>query len=143
MNQLIKMLLPQKYKLREVIKHKYKDLYNKWRMSGHGNNNYTLQQLNQNIAKAYSIVKMSFPAFYFRKSKYNQWAEKDWYEISYSHWFFAVVFIKDREGSIRACIQDAHYEADHHNDIMQTQPYVDESYRRVMNLMERLDNLYK
>ena len=34
MNQLIKMLLPQKYKLREVIKHKYKDLYNKWRMSG-------------------------------------------------------------------------------------------------------------
>lgn len=108
-------------------------MYDKWRMSNRGNNNYTVQQLNQNIPNAYSIVKMSFPSLSFRKSKYNQWAEKGWYEIAYSRWFFAVVFIKDRNGNIRACIQDAHYEADHHNDILQTEPYVDESRRRVIN----------
>lgn len=48
--------------------------------------------------------------------------------------------MNNAKGNIVAMGQDAHHKND---NLMQTQPYVDESYRRVMNLMERLDNLYK
>ena len=144
MNQPIKISLPKNVCLRDIIKDKYKYLYNEWKRKNNGSNNYTIEQLNKNIASAYSVIKMTFPESAFRKSRYNPWAEKGWYELPYSHWYFAVVFIRDKNtNDIWASIQDAHYEGDHHNYILHTQPYVDESYRRIMSLMERLENLYK
>ena len=72
---------------------------------------------------------------------YIPWTNNGWKEIKANNWHYAIVLMNNAKGDIIAMEQDAHHKNDNHNDM--TQPYVDESYHKVMNLMERLDNLYK
>ncbi|MGM9789304.1 MAG: hypothetical protein ACI3Y9_03250 [Candidatus Cryptobacteroides sp.] len=89
-----------------------------------------------NIRNAYSIVRQSFPHSSFKLSQYAPWAIYGWYEVYYSHWYFAVTFVRNKKGIVRAVIQDAIYEGYHHNDVMTTKPYESKTYKKSIVLTE-------
>lgn len=57
--------------------------------------------------------------------------------------FYAVTIQNGKNGKSVAFIQDVHHENDNHNDTLHTDPYVDESLRKILSLMERVENLHK
>ncbi len=136
MNTPIRMLLPRGHSLRNKIVETYSHLYNEWRRTHIGSSAYTVRQLNTNIRNAYSVVRQSFPETSFKLSTYAPWAANGWYEVYYSHWYFAVTFVTLRSGAVRAQIQDGIYEGYHHNDIMNTKPYESKTYKKARVLTE-------
>ncbi|MCQ2083290.1 MAG: hypothetical protein MJY58_02175 [Bacteroidaceae bacterium] len=129
MNQSIRIYVPKALHLHDIIQAKYTELYRQWRRANPTSRDYPIIKLRQNIAKAYSVVKQSFPQTSFKQSTFIPWSSKGWYELYHFHWYFAISFVKDRRGNIRAQIEDAHYEGEHHNDTLTSQPY-DESQIR-------------
>lgn len=121
----------------------YIELYNQRLGKYPYDRSYTKKQLQQNIRVAKSIHNTTITESDITQPIYIPWINNGWKEIKANNWHYAIVLMNNAKGDIVAMGQDAHHKNDNHNDIMQTQPYVDESYRRVMNLMERLDNLYK
>ena len=136
MNPPIRMFLPRGHSLRNKIVETYSHLYNEWRRTHIGSSAYTVRQLNTNIRNAYSVVRQSFPETSFKLSTYAPWAANGWYEVYYSHWYFAVTFVTLRSGAVRAQIQDGIYEGYHHNDIMNTKPYESKTYKKAILLTE-------
>lgn len=130
MNPPIRMSLPKGSNLRLKIVDTYTSLYNQFRRSYPRSTSYPVSQLNMNIRNGYSIVRQSFPHSSFKLSQYAPWAIYGWYEVYYSHWYFAVTFVRNKKGIVRAVIQDAIYEGYHHNDVMTTKPYESKTYKK-------------
>ena len=126
MNQSIRIIVPKALHLHDIIQAKYTELYRQWRHANPTSQNYPLVKLRQNISNAYGVVRQSFPQSSFKQSTFTPWHDKGLYELYYFHWYFAISFVKDKRGNIRAQIYDAHYEGEHHNDTLTSQPY-DES----------------
>lgn len=118
----------------------YIELYNQRFGKYPYDRSYTKKQLQQNIRVAKSIHNTTITESDITQPIYIPWINNGWKEIKANNWHYAIVLMNNAKGNIEAMGQDAHHKND---NLMQTQPYVDESYRRVMNLMERLDNLYK
>ena len=136
-----------KVKLTKYIKDKivnyYTELYYK-RLERYPNDkSYTKKRLQQNIRNAKSIDNSIVTDSDITQPIYIPWINNGWKEIKANNWHYAIVLLNDGKGTIVAKGQDAHHKNDNHNDIMQTQPYTDESIIKIMNLIERMDNLHK
>jgi hypothetical protein len=57
------------------------------------------------------------------------WLDNDWKQFYFKHWYFAleIVVIDDVPTAI---VCDAHYEGDHHNDILLSKPYDEEDFQK-------------
>lgn len=127
----------------DKISYDYIELYNQRLEKYPHDRSYTKKQLQQNIRAAKSIHNTTITESDITQPIYITWIDNGWKEIKANNWHYAIVLMNNTKGDIVAMGQDAHHKNDNHNDTMQTHPYMDESYNRVMNLMERLDNLYK
>ena len=147
----IRVIIPPNSLLKEKIKDKYTYLYNEYLRTNPTSKSYTRGQLNTNIRNAASVGKIYVDDVQITQPRFDRWAKNGWFVIPcYNHWYFAVILTKTKKGIIRAEIQDACYEGDYHNDIMQTQPYnesiirikesqlkniIKESIRKVLNII--------
>ena len=132
----IRILIPRGAPIHRIIHDKYVHLHSEWVRTHPGSNAYTLRKMRTNVANAYAISRMTFPETAFKLSQYAPWVANGWYEVYYSHWYFAVTFAVGRGGIVRAVVQDAIYEGDHHNDIMTTKPYESKTYKKSIVITE-------
>ena len=130
-NMKVRVLFKPKSQLKNKIRDTYIDLYRKFKRENPTYNTYTRNRLQQNIRNVLSVGRISIDDVLLRQSTYNPWQQNGWVEIPpYNHWYFAVLKKTDKKGRIFFEIQDCIYEAYHHNDTMQTQPY-NESIRKI------------
>lgn len=137
---LIQVVIPKSLKLKEKITSYYTDLYIQYRKENPEAKDYTYKKLRQNISNVAAFSKETIDELNIKPSRYNAWSNIGWKEYYYSHWYFAIEIVRNSNNQAVAMVKDAHYEAEHHNDEMQTQPY-DESVKKALSLIERIENL--
>lgn len=136
---LIQVVIPKSLKLKEKITSYYTDLYIQYRKENPEAKDYTYKKLRQNISNVAAFSKETIDELNIKPSRYNAWSNNGWKEY-YSHWYFAIEIVRNSSNQAVAVVKDAHYEAEHHNNEMQTQPY-DESVKKALSLIERIENL--
>lgn len=118
----LQVRVPKSLGLRQAIVDKYTNLYREYRRFYPDHKDYTYKQLRQNIAEVASIVRAEVEIEEIRRSTFIPWLDKDWKQIYYKHWYFALSIEKVDDNYV-AIVRDAHYEGDHHNDSLLTKPY--------------------
>ena len=108
--------------LRNKIKDTYIHLFNEFHRAN-PSGKYPRKKLNQNISNVVSVGRISIELAELKQPVFLLWKENNWSVIYWSHWYFAVVLKKTKNGTIIAEIQDCLYEGDYHNDTMRTKPY--------------------
>lgn len=68
------------------------------------------------------LIQVKVPKEIGLRQKIIPWLDNDWKQYYFSHWYFALS-IEMVNGVPKAIVKDAHYEADHHNDILLSKPY--------------------
>lgn len=121
----LRVRVPKSLMLRQTIVNKYTLLYREYRRFYPERRDYTYKQLRQNIAEVALIVGAEIDSKDIRCSTFIPWLDKDWKQLYYKHWYFALSVEKVDEEYI-AIVRDAHYEGDHHNDNLLTRPYDEE-----------------
>lgn len=114
--------VPKSLGLRHIIVDKYSSLYREYRGYYPERKDYTYKQLRQNIAEVASIVHAEVELNDIRCSTFIPWLDRDWKQMYYKHWYFALS-IEKIDNRYIAIVRDAHYEGDHHNDTLLTKPY--------------------
>lgn len=118
----LKVRVPKSLGLRHIIVDKYSNLYREYRRFYPDRKDYTYKQLRQNIAEVATIVCAEIELEDIRRSTFIPWLDKDWKQLYFKHWYFAITVEKIVDSYI-AVVRDAHYEGDHHNDSLLTKPY--------------------
>lgn len=118
----LQVRVPKSLGLRQTIVDKYTNLYREYRRYYPDRKDYTYKQLRQNIAEVASIVRAEVEIEEIRRSTFIPWLDKDWKQLYFKHWYFALSIEKVDDNYV-AIVRDAHYEGDHHNDILLTKPY--------------------
>lgn len=119
---LLPVRLPNDFDLKAKIANKYLSLYREYRRYYPQRKDYTYRQLRQNIAIVASIINSTVESHSLHNSTFIPWLENDWKQLYFNHWYFALT-VEEVNGTPTAIIQDAHYEGDHHNDILLSKPY--------------------
>lgn len=119
---LIQVKVPKSVGLQKKIIEKYTYLYWEYRRFYPDRKEYTYKQLRNNIAEVASIVNAFIDSHEVRNSTFIPWLDHNWKQFYYKHWYFAVI-IEHIQGIPTAIVCDAHYEGDHHNDIILSKPY--------------------
>ena len=119
---LLQVKVPKDLCLRQRIVDKYTILYREYRRYYPERKDYTYKQLRQNIAMVASIANATIDSHDVHSSTYIPWLDNDWKQIYYHHWYFALQITKLNDVPV-AIVQDAHYEGDHHNDLLLSKPY--------------------
>ena len=88
---------------------------------------YPIAQLRTNISNALSINGDYIDANKLRNPTYNDWINKGYKVLPYSHWFYAITLMVRSDGEVIAKAVDSLHESDYHNDKMQTKPYENRS----------------
>lgn len=127
--QQIKVKIPKASNIRTIIRKTYRDLYDARKAAMSDDSAYTRKQLEQNIKNASSINGKVVSDIDIKNSSFEEWASSGWKQLYHFHWYFAVTLNRTMGGEIIAVVQDAHYEGEHHNDTLTSQPY-DESQNR-------------
>lgn len=125
--------------VRDKVVKKYTSLYRA--MKQKLGTAYPKTKLADNIRNALSINGTSVDILHLKEPIYNSWKSNNLKVIKYNHWYYAIRLVKKPNGVLLAYAIDVLYEGDYHNDVMQTQPYVDETILKVLNLIERMNNL--
>ena len=118
----LQVRVPKSLGLRQTIVDKYTNLYREYRRYYPDRKDYTYKQLRQNIAEVASIVRAEVEIEEIRRSTFIPLLDKDWKQLYFKHWYFALSIEKVDDNYV-AIVRDAHYEGDHHNDILLTKPY--------------------
>ncbi len=114
--------VPKSLGLRRIIVEKYANLYREYRRFYPERKEYTYKQLRKNIAEVAAIVREEVELEDIRCSTFIPWLDRDWKQLYYKHWYFALTIEKISDNYV-AIVRDAHYEGDHHNDTLLTKPY--------------------
>ena len=119
---LLQIKVPKDLGLKQKIVSKYTYLYREYRRFYPERKDYTYQQLRNNIAEVASIVNSSIESRDVHISTFIPWLDNDWKQYYHKHWYFALT-IEMISGKPVAIVKDAHYEGEHHNDILLSKPY--------------------
>ena len=119
---LIQIKVPKEIGLKQRIVDKYTYLYQEYRRFYPERKDYTYQQLRKNIADVASIVNKSIDSHDIHISTFIPWLDNDRKQYYFCHWYFALS-IEIVDGAPIAIVKDAHYESEHHNDILLSKPY--------------------
>lgn len=119
---LLQVKVPKELRLKQRIVDKYTWLYREYRRFYPEKKDYTYKQLRRNIAEVASIVNTMVDTNDMHNSTFTPWLDNGWKQLYYRHWYFALV-IMEINGDSKAVVMDAHYEGDHHNDILLSTPY--------------------
>ena len=119
---LIQIKVPKSVGLKSKIVDKYTFLYKEYRRFYPDRRDYTYRQLRHNILEVAAIVNSFVDDSDIHNTTFNPWQYNKWKQLYYKHWYFAVTVI-DIDGVPTAIIHDAHYEGDHHNDMLLSMPY--------------------
>ena len=84
---------------------------------------YTRAVAVRNIANTLSIIGKTFDDNQLKKPIISDWQVRNWQEIHYKNWHFAVIVQMDLFGNNIAMVQDCCHDKDYHNDTMETQPF--------------------
>lgn len=84
---------------------------------------YSYEQARKNIISALQFFCMTFDDSEVKKTQFLKWKNKEWFEIKYKNWHFAVIVQLDMFGNNVAIVQDCIHDKDYHNDTMQTEPF--------------------
>ncbi|MGM9858923.1 MAG: hypothetical protein ACI311_06735 [Bacilli bacterium] len=107
----------------DKITNYYTDLYYERLKNYPNDRSYSKKQLLCNIKTAKSIHNATITDNNITQPIYTPWIDNGWKEIKANNWHYAVVLMKNTNGTIVAIGQDAHHKNDNHNDTMQTKPY--------------------
>lgn len=119
---IVQIRVPKDLGLRHKIVDKYTFLYREYRRFYPERKDYTYQQLRKNIADVASIVHKSVDTQDIRTATFIPWLDNDWKQYYFKHWYFALS-VEMLNGVPTAIVKDAHYEGDHHNDLLLSKPY--------------------
>lgn len=119
---LLPLRVPKDVGLKQKIVNKYTYLYNEFRRFYPERKGYTYQQLRRNISQVAAIVNTEISSSDIHTSTYIPWLDNDWKQYYYKHWYFAIT-VEEISGVMTAIVRDAHYEGDHHNDVLLSKPY--------------------
>lgn len=119
---LLPLRVPKDIGLKQKIVEKYTFLYREYRRFYPERKDYTYKQLRKNISEVAAIVNSNIDSSAIHTSTYIPWLDNDWKQFYYKHWYFALT-IENVSGVLTAIVRDAHYEGDHHNDILLSKPY--------------------
>lgn len=119
---LLQIKVPKELHLKQRIVDKYTWLYSEYRRFYPEKKDYTYKQLRRNIAEVASIVNTMVDTNDMHSSTFTPWLDNGWKQLYYRHWYFALIIVVV-DGSTTAVVMDAHYEGDHHNDILLSAPY--------------------
>ena len=142
----IRLIIPKGCTLKKKVRDFYITNYFNFKRENPDDREYTRTKLRNNISSVLSITRQTFENTALQPPKYNPWMTSGTYEVSFSHWFFAVRLKKSKNGSIIGVIIDGHHESEHHNDTMDTKPYESRTQSKwmgVYNLMERIERVSK
>lgn len=114
--------MPKELRLKQRIVNKYTWLYREYCRFYPEKKDYTYKQLRRNITEVASIVNMMMDNNDMHNSTFPPWLDNGWKQLYYKHWYFALV-VMEINGSSKVVVMDAHYEGDHHNDILLSTPY--------------------
>lgn len=114
--------VPKTLRLKNIITDKYTQLYREYRRYYPARKDYTYRQLRQNIAEVATIVSATIDSGNVHTSTFTPWFDNGWKQFYYKHWYFALTIETLNDKPI-ALVHDAHYEGDHHNDILLSRPY--------------------
>lgn len=128
--QQIKVRIPRASNIRTIIRKTYRDLYDARKAAMPDDSAYTRKQLEQNIKNASAINGKIVTDIDIKNSSFEDWASRGWKQLYHFHWYFAVTLNRTRDGEIIAVVQDAHYEGEHHNDTLTSQPYDESQIRK-------------
>lgn len=128
--QQIKVRIPKASNIRTIIRKTYRDLYDARKAAMPNDSAYTRKQLEQNIKNASAINGKIVTDIGIKNSTFEEWATRGWKQLYHFHWYFAVTLNRTRDGEIIAVVQDAHYEGEHHNDTLTSQPYDESQIRK-------------
>ena len=125
----LRVRVPKSLGLRRRIVDKYTSLYREYRRYYPQRKDYTYHQLRQNIKEVASIVHATIDSHEIHNATFIPWLDNDWKQFYFKHWYFAleIVVIDDVPTAI---VCDAHYEGDHHNDILLSKPYDEEDLQK-------------
>ena len=114
--------VPRTLCLKNLISNKYSQLYREYRRYYPNKKDYTYRRLRRNIAEVATIVSATIDSDSIHTSSFTPWLDNGWKQFYFKHWYFALTIETMNDTSI-ALIHDAHYEGDHHNDILLSKPY--------------------
>ena len=132
----VQVIIPKNSNINSLIRRKYTELWQQWRIQNFPNRSYTRAKLNANIRNTLSVNGKIFNEQDFRPSIINKWNGRR--VLPFAHWYFLIRFQADLFGNVYAIIEDACYEGDYHNDTMTTKPYENKIFqtRNVIRLTE-------
>ena len=123
----LKVRVPKSLGLKQKIVSKYSYLYHEYRRFYPGRKDYNYRQLRHNIDEVAAIVNSIIESSEVRSSIFIPWLDNGWKEFYFKHWYFAIT-VEIIDNLPIALVQDAHYEGDHHNDVILSKPYDDEDF---------------
>ena len=84
---------------------------------------YAYNQVWRNINNVLSFYCKTFNDNQIKNPTLSAWKSREWKEIPYKNWHFAVIIQLDLFGRNMAIVQDCVHDKDYHNDTMQTEPF--------------------
>lgn len=87
---LIKVLIPRKSHVRNLVRSRYTELWKKWKQANPQNRGYNRTKLNANIKNVLSVNGKAFNENVFKNATINRWSGRK--VLYYAHWYFLVRF---------------------------------------------------